>query len=255
MNELLLAALTIAVLMVGTWLISVVIKDASIVDITWGLGFATVATVLWIADDSRSSLDTLLWIMTLMWGLRLCLYLARRNLGHGEDYRYVAMRKRWGPAFPVISFLTVYTLQGTLMWVVSLPVQLSHRQEGSIGLLAIIGVVLWLVGFYFESVGDLQLRRFKADPSNEGKVLDTGLWRYTRHPNYFGDACVWWGIALVACSVSVGRWGLIGAAVMNLLLLKVSGVALLERSLKRRKPDYQAYVERTSAFIPRPPKA
>jgi len=255
MNELLLAALTIAVLMVGTWLISVVIKDASIVDITWGLGFATVATVLWIADDSRSSLDTLLWIMTLMWGLRLCLYLARRNLGHGEDYRYVAMRKRWGPAFPVISFLTVYTLQGTLMWVVSLPVQLSHRQEGSIGVLAIIGVALWLVGFYFESVGDLQLRRFKADPSNEGKVLDTGLWRYTRHPNYFGDACVWWGIALVACSVSVGRWGLIGAAVMNLLLLKVSGVALLERSLKRRKPDYQAYVERTSAFIPRPPKA
>jgi len=255
MNELLLAALTIAVLMVGTWLISVVIKDASIVDITWGLGFATVATVLWIADDSRSSLDTLLWIMTLMWGLRLCLYLARRNLGHGEDYRYVAMRKRWGPAFPVISFLTVYTLQGTLMWVVSLPVQLSHRQEGSIGVLAIIGVALWLVGFYFESVGDLQLRRFKADPSNEGKVLDTGLWRYTRHPNYFGDACVWWGIALVACSVSVGRWGLIGAAVMNLLLLKVSGVALLERSLKRRKPDYQAYVERTSAFIPRPPKS
>jgi len=255
MNELLLAALTIAVLMVGTWLISVVIKDASIVDITWGLGFATVATVLWIADDSRSSLDTLLWIMTLMWGLRLCLYLARRNLGHGEDYRYVAMRKRWGPAFPVISFLTVYTLQGTLMWIVSLPVQLSHRQEGSIGALAIIGVVLWLVGFYFESVGDLQLRRFKADPSNEGKVLDTGLWRYTRHPNYFGDACVWWGIALVACSVSVGRWGLIGAAVMNLLLLKVSGVALLERSLKRRKPDYQAYVERTSAFIPRPPKS
>jgi len=255
MNELLLAALTIAVLMVGTWLISVVIKDASIVDITWGLGFATVATVLWIADDSRSSLDTLLWIMTLMWGLRLCLYLARRNLGHGEDYRYVAMRKRWGPAFPVISFLTVYTLQGTLMWVVSLPVQLSHRQEGSIGVLAIIGVALWLVGFYFESVGDLQLRRFKADPSNEGKVLDTGLWRYTRHPNYFGDACVWWGIALVACSVSVGRWGLIGAAVMNVLLLKVSGVALLERSLKRRKPDYQAYVERTSAFIPRPPKA
>jgi len=255
MNELLLAALTIAVLMVGTWLISVVIKDASIVDITWGLGFATVATVLWIADDSRSSLDTLLWIMTLTWGLRLCLYLARRNLGHGEDYRYVAMRKRWGPAFPVISFLTVYTLQGTLMWIVSLPVQLSHRQEGSIGALAIIGVVLWLVGFYFESVGDLQLRRFKADPSNEGKVLDTGLWRYTRHPNYFGDACVWWGIALVACSVSVGRWGLIGAAVMNVLLLKVSGVALLERSLKRRKPDYQAYVERTSAFIPRPPKA
>lgn len=255
MNELLLAAVTIAVLMVGTWLISVVIKDASIVDITWGLGFATVATVLWIADDSRSSLDTLLWMMTLIWGLRLCLYLARRNLGHGEDYRYVAMRKRWGPAFPVISFLTVYTLQGTLMWIVSLPVQLSHRQEGSIGALAIIGVVLWLVGFYFESVGDLQLRRFKADPSNGGKVLDTGLWRYTRHPNYFGDACVWWGIALVACSVSVGRWGLIGAAVMNLLLLKVSGVALLERSLKRRKPDYQAYVERTSAFIPRPPRS
>jgi len=255
MNELLLAALTIAILMVATWLISVAIKDASIVDISWGLGFATVATVLWIADDSKSNLDTLLWLMTLLWGLRLCLYLARRNLGHGEDYRYVAMRKRWGPAFPLISFLTVYTLQGTLMWVVSLPVQLSHRAEGSIGVLAVIGAVLWVVGLYFEVVGDIQLTRFKADPANQGKVLDTGLWRYTRHPNYFGDACVWWGIAIVACSVSVGVWGLIGAAVMNVLLLKVSGVALLERSLVRRKPEYQAYIDRTSAFIPRPPKS
>jgi len=255
MNELLLAALTIAILMVATWLVSVAIKDASIVDISWGLGFATVATVLWIADDSKSNLDTLLWLMTLLWGLRLCLYLARRNLGHGEDYRYVAMRKRWGPAFPLISFLTVYTLQGTLMWVVSLPVQLSHRAEGSIGVLAVIGAVLWVVGLYFEVVGDIQLTRFKADPANQGKVLDTGLWRYTRHPNYFGDACVWWGIAIVACSVSVGVWGLIGAAVMNVLLLKVSGVALLERSLVRRKPEYQAYIDRTSAFIPRPPKS
>ena len=255
MNELLLAALTIAILMVATWLISVAIKDASIVDISWGLGFATVATVLWIADDAKSNLDTLLWLMTLLWGLRLCLYLARRNLGHGEDYRYVAMRKRWGPAFPLISFLTVYTLQGTLMWVVSLPVQLSHRAEGSIVVLAVIGVVLWAVGLYFEAVGDIQLSRFKADPANQGKVLDTGLWRYTRHPNYFGDACVWWGIAIVACSVSVGVWGLIGAAVMNVLLLKVSGVALLERSLVRRKPEYQTYIDRTSAFIPRPPKS
>ena len=255
MNELLLAALTIAILMVTTWLISVAIKDASIVDISWGLGFATVATVLWIADDAKSNLDTLLWLMTLLWGLRLCLYLARRNLGHGEDYRYVAMRKRWGPAFPLISFLTVYTLQGTLMWVVSLPVQLSHRAEGSIGVIAVIGAVLWAVGLYFEVVGDIQLSRFKADPANQGKVLDTGLWRYTRHPNYFGDACVWWGIAIVACSVSVGVWGLIGAAVMNVLLLKVSGVALLERSLVRRKPEYQTYIDRTSAFIPRPPKS
>lgn len=255
MNELLLAALTIAILMVGTWLISVAIKDASIVDISWGLGFATVATVLWIADDAKSNLDTLLWLMTLLWGLRLCLYLARRNLGHGEDYRYVAMRKRWGPAFPLISFLTVYTLQGTLMWVVSLPVQVSHRAEGSIGVLAVIGLVLWAVGLYFEVVGDIQLTRFRADPANQGTVLDSGLWRYTRHPNYFGDACVWWGIAIVACSVSVGVWGLIGAAVMNVLLLKVSGVALLERSLVRRKPEYQSYINRTSAFIPRPPKS
>ena len=115
--------------------------------------------------------------------------------------------------------------------------------------------MLWAVGVYFEAVGDIQLTRFKADPSNEGKVLDSGLWKYTRHPNYFGDACVWWGIAIVACSVSVGAWGLIGAAVMNVLLLKVSGVALLERSLVRRKPEYQAYIDRTSAFVPRPPKS
>jgi steroid 5-alpha reductase family enzyme len=165
------------------------------------------------------------------------------------------MRKRFGDRFPIISLVTVFLLQGVLMWVVSLPVQLGQVSDTpDVGVIAAIGVVVWMVGLFFETVGDFQLSRFKRDPSNEGKVLDTGLWRYTRHPNYFGDCCAWWGIAIVAAESATGAWGIIGAVVMTVLLLRVSGVALLEKSLSKRKPDYQAYVDRTSAFVPMPPK-
>ena len=171
-----------------------------------------------------------------------------------EDYRYVAMRRHWGARFPLVSLFTVFGLQGVLMWVVSLGVQLGQADDSSLGALAWVGTAVWAIGLTFEAVGDLQLARFKSDPANAGKVMDRGLWRYTRHPNYFGDACAWWGIALVASESGVGAWGLLGAAVMTGLLLRVSGVALLEKSLRKRKPDYEAYVARTSAFIPLPPK-
>ena len=254
MNPQLLALVCVAALMVTTWVISLIISDASIVDITWGLGFAVVGIATWLADDSRTSLDHLITVLVVVWGLRLTAYLAWRNLGHGEDFRYRAMRRRWGSSFWIMSLLTVYVLQGTLMWMVSLPVHLSHRDSAGVGALAIVGTALWGVGLLFESVGDLQLARFKADSSNDGKVMNSGLWKYTRHPNYFGDACVWWGIALVAATTGVGRWGLIGAFVMNVLLLRVSGVAMLEKSLVKRKPQYEEYIARTSAFIPRPPR-
>jgi steroid 5-alpha reductase family enzyme len=249
------AAVTIAVLMLVTWLISLLIRNASIVDITWGLGFVLVAWMVRLQGDTNTTRQWLLVALTTIWGLRLAGYLFWRNHGEPEDYRYRAMRKRWGERFPLISLVTVFALQGTLMWIVSLPVQLGQVRDGSgIGWLSALGVVAWFVGIVFEGVGDLQLARFKSDPANAGKVLDTGLWRYTRHPNYFGDACVWWGIGLVAAESGLGAWGLIGSAVMTVLLLKVSGVALLERSLRKRKPEYQAYVERTSAFVPMPPK-
>ena len=193
--------------------------------------------------------------MTTLWGVRLAVYLFIRNRGAGEDYRYRAMRKRWGSRFPLASLGTVFILQGVLMWIVSLPVQLGQVQESpDVGVLAWLGVAVWAVGLFFEAVGDAQLAQFKEDPANEGLVMDRGLWKYTRHPNYFGDACVWWGIALVAAETTVGRWGLIGAVAMTVLLRKVSGVPLLEKSLVKRRAGYEEYVARTSPFLPRPPK-
>lgn len=249
------AAVVIAVVMVATWIVSLVLKNASIVDITWGLGFVVVAWTGRIATHGNDGRQWLLTVLTTVWGLRLAGYLFWRNHGKGEDFRYRAMRRHWGARFPVVSLVTVFGLQGALMWVVSLPLQLGQaRETPDVGVLGIIGAVLWAIGLGFEAVGDAQLARFKADPANAGKVMNRGLWRYTRHPNYFGDACVWWGIALVAAETTLGLWGLLGAVVMTVLLRRVSGVVLLEKSLNRRKPGYAEYVARTSAFLPRPPK-
>lgn len=249
------SALGIAILMVSTWLLSVVLKNASIVDIVWGLGFVITAWISRGVGDGDPARQWLLTILTTIWGLRLAGYLLWRNAGHGEDYRYKAMRKRWGPRFPLISLVTVFALQGVLMWIVSLPVQLGQDDATpEIGVLAYIGVVVYAFGLFFEVVGDAQLARFKSDPANAGKVMDQGLWRYTRHPNYFGDACVWWGLALIAAETGSGAWGIIGAIVMTYFLRRVSGVTLLERSLKKRREGYEEYIARTSPFVPRPPK-
>jgi steroid 5-alpha reductase family enzyme len=250
------AGIAIVVLMIATWLLSLALKNASIVDIVWGLGFVLVAWVVRLrVDDGLAARQNLLVAMTTIWGLRLGGYLFWRNHGKGEDYRYRAMRKHWGPRFPIISLGTVFGLQGVLMFTVSLPVQLGQtRVDPDVGVLAYIGIAVWAVGIFFEWVGDAQLARFKGDPTNQGKVMNRGLWKFTRHPNYFGDACVWWGIALVAAETTVGKFGLIGALVMTILLRRVSGVVLLEKSLSKRKEGYAEYVARTSPFFPRPPK-
>ncbi len=257
MTALATAAITIAVLMVTTWLISLAMKNASIVDIVWGLGFVLVAWAVRLrVDTGLPARQNLLVALTTIWGLRLAGYLLWRNHGNGEDYRYRAMRKHWGARFPLVSLVTVFGLQGVLMFIVSLGVQLGQtRNAPELGWLAYVGVAVWLLGIFFEWVGDAQLARFKADASNAGKVMNRGLWKFTRHPNYFGDACVWWGIALVAAETTVGKWGLLGALVMTILLRRVSGVVLLEKSLSKRKEGYAEYVARTSAFVPRPPKA
>jgi steroid 5-alpha reductase family enzyme len=250
------AAGGVVVLMLVTWAISVARRDASLVDIVWGLGFVVVAVAAFLTGDGSDTRRTLLLVLVGVWGLRLAGYLAWRNLGHGEDRRYQRMRKHYGEWFWLISLVTVFALQGVLMLVVSLPVSLSadvERPDG-LGPLAIVGVLLWLVGFVFEAGGDLQLARFKADPANEGQVMDRGFWRYTRHPNYFGDFCIWWGIGLVAAETGPGRWGLVGPVVMTVFLLRVSGVAMLERDIGKRRPKYADYIERTSAFFPLPPK-
>jgi steroid 5-alpha reductase family enzyme len=243
-------------LMFAMWLVSLWRHDASLVDILWGSAFVVVAGVAALVGEGAGARSALLFVLVAVWGVRLSGYLAWRNLGHGEDYRYRAMRKRYGDRFPLVSLVVVFGLQGVLVWVVSLPVQLAATAARPTGLgpLAGVGVVVWLVGWLFETVGDAQLARFKADPDNQGKVMDRGLWRYTRHPNYFGDLCVWWGIFAVAAETGPGRVGVIGPIVMATLLLRVSGVTMLEKTIGTRRPGYDEYVRRTSAFFPLPPR-
>ncbi|CAB4883498.1 unannotated protein [freshwater metagenome] len=254
-HALLVSAIAILALMLSTWLLSIIVKNASIVDIVWGLGFVMVAWVARFSADGDSARQWLLVAMVSVWGLRLSGYLFWRNHGKGEDFRYRAMRRHYGARFGLISLATVFGLQGVLMFVVSLPVQLGQADATpKLGVIAYVGVAVWLVGLFFEVVGDAQLARFKANPANAGTVMSTGLWRYTRHPNYFGDACVWWGIGIVAAETGSGAWGLIGSLLMTVLLRRVSGVTLLEKSLVKRREGYVEYVARTSPFVPRPPK-
>jgi steroid 5-alpha reductase family enzyme len=258
------SAIAIAVLMLVVWTISVRMKDASVVDIVWGLGFVVVAWVSRLAGGGAWNFrHTVTLIVTTVWGLRLAGYLGWRNIGKGEDYRYKLMRRKHGDRFWIVSLYTVFLTQGLLMWVVSLPVQFGEMRfsadEGrSQPLLLIgVGVVLWVVGLAFESIGDAQLAKFKADPASKGQVMDRGLWAWTRHPNYFGDFCVWWGIWLISAA-SPWRWGaligIIGPIAMSILLTKVSGVPMLEYAMAKRRPGYAEYVKNTSSFFPRPPK-
>ena len=254
-DAMLVAAITILCIMVATWLLSLILKNASIVDIVWGLGFAITSWVLAITIDGDNTRQILLAVMVGSWGLRLGGYLAKRNIGHGEDWRYKAMRKKKGARFGLISLVTVFGLQGVLMWVVSLPVMFGNSDATpGVGPLAVIGVMVWAVGLSFEAVGDWQLVQFKKDPNNVGKVMQTGLWSLTRHPNYFGDALLWWGIGIVGAETGSGVIGFIGPVVMTVFLLRVSGVPMLERSLMKRREGYAEYAARTSSFIPRPPK-
>jgi steroid 5-alpha reductase family enzyme len=245
-----------AAAMSGLWLLSLVKRDASIVDVWWGPGFAAIA---WLAFALGAGGDPARRVLSLalvsIWGLRLGGYLLWRNWGEPEDARYAAMRRRQGARFARQSLVTIFGLQGTLMWLVSLPVQVVQVSSGGgLGGLDALGVAVFAVGLTFEAVGDAQLARFRADPANAGQVMDRGLWRYTRHPNYFGDFCVWWGLFAIALATPAGPWTLVSPVVMSVLLLRVSGVTLLERSIGRRRPAYADYAARTSAFFPRPPR-
>jgi steroid 5-alpha reductase family enzyme len=248
------SALAIVVLMFGMWVLSVVLSDVSIVDLVWGLAFVIVAHVARAVGDPNARVDLLTALVT-VWGLRLSGYLLWRNWGTGEDKRYVAMRKRFGDKYWWFSLIQTFGLQGALVLIVSLPVQLTAAGDDvALGWVAWLGAAVWLVGFTFETVGDAQLARFKAKPENEGQVMDRGLWRYTRHPNYFGDFTVWWGLFLVSLAAG-GWWGIIGPIVMSVFLLRVSGVTMLERTITKRRPGYADYIARTSTFFPWPPKS
>jgi len=255
LDTLINSVVVIVVSMFLLWVLSVVKKNASIVDIFWGLGFVIVGWASAINADQISPVGQRVLVLVTLWGLRLSIYLGVRNHGKPEDFRYVAMRKHYGAKFPIISLFTVFLLQGAIMMIVSLPVQIALSDENaSVSIFTFIGVLIFFVGIFFETVGDWQLAKFKRDPENAGQVMQTGLWRYTRHPNYFGDTCVWWGIGIVALGTSFGWIGLFGSLLMNFFLVRVSGVPMLERSMSKRRPGYDEYKRRTSSFVPRPPK-
>ena len=249
-----LSALAVGGAMLALWVLSLRLRDSSIVDIFWGLGFVLIVWVTRLTERGVEPRAVLVAALTTVWGVRLAGYLARRNIGKGEDPRYVAMRRRHGASWPLRSLVQVFVLQGVLMWLVSLPVQAAERPSGGgpLGWLDALGAVLTLTGVAFEATGDAQLARFKAIATNRGKVMDRGLWRYTRHPNYFGDFLVWWGLYALAVA-SGNAWTVLSPALMSFLLLRVSGVTLLEKSMRKR-PGYDDYVRRTSAFFPWPPR-
>jgi len=242
-------------MMLMLWLVSLVIRNASIVDIFWGEGFAAIAIITFTLTEGYLPRKLLITSLAVIWGLRLAIHIGWRNHGKGEDFRYQAMRKRNGDRFALVSLYTVFGLQGILMWVISLPLQVAQlsRQPEHLTWLDFLGAALWLIGLSFEAVGDWQLARFKADPGKKGKVMDRGLWAYTRHPNYFGDALLWWGFFLLALSTNAW-WTAISPVLMTTLLLRVSGVALLEKTLVKTRPEYRDYVRRTSSFFPLPPR-
>lgn len=241
--------------MVVLWLISIPLGDVSFVDSFWATGFIIVAGSTYIMSGGGTERRLLLLVLTAIWGARLATYLFLRWRREGPDGRYVALLKKSSGNVHITSLTKVFLLQGPILWVVSLPVQLGQIEAEPLGLgvLAWIGAALAAVGIFFETVGDHQMAAFKSDPANQGKVMDRGLWRYTRHPNYFGDCCVWWGLYLIAAESSLGIWSIFSPVLLTWILVKWSGAALLERRLQRSRPAYAEYLERTSPFFPWPP--
>ena len=232
-------------------------RDTSIVDIFWGAGFVVIAWVTFAASDGGADRRLLLAVLTTVWGLRLALHLARRNLGHGEDPRYRAMRARHGERWPRRSLWAVFWVQGLLMWIVSLPVQAGQADATPAGLIWLDALgVGGLVCRLLLRGGRRPAARVASRPTRRaaGQVMDRGLWRYTRHPNYFGDCAVWWGLFLIALSTGSAWWTVVGPIVMTVLLVRVSGAGLLERTIGDRRPGYAEYIRRTSGFVPRPPR-
>lgn len=255
-NIYLLLGLVVLGLMTLLWLVSLILKNSSIVDIFWGTGFVIVAWAAFILTPGDASIrKVLICTLVTIWGLRLSIHILIRNFGKPEDFRYQAWRKENGDSWWWRSFFKVFLLQGVLMWIISTPLLAAQISSfnGRLIWLDFLAVAIWGVGFFFEATGDWQLARFKANPDNKGKVLKSGVWRYTRHPNYFGDAAQWWGYYLIALAAG-GWWTIFSPIMMTYLLTRVSGAALLEKTLKVEKPGYREYVETTSEFIPWFPK-
>jgi steroid 5-alpha reductase family enzyme len=251
-----LTLLAVLIFMTALWLVSLTLRNAGIVDVFWGPGFVLVATASLAASDGFRGRQLLATALVAMWGLRLAGHIFTRSLGHGEDFRYARWREQAGAAFWWVSYFRVFLLQGLLLWFISAPLLAAeiNRNPNHFTPLDAAGALVWLVGFLFEAVADWQLARFKGDPANRGKVMRTGLWAYTRHPNYFGDATVWWGFFIIAAGTTDGWLTVFSPLIMTVLLLRISGVALLEKGIVKRRPEYADYIESTSAFVPWAPR-
>jgi len=245
----------IAFFMVG-WMISMKLGKAVIVDVFWGLGGGLLALTAFLTGDGSFTRKSLLLTLVGLWGLRLSIYLFFRVLGAGEDKRYVDLMRGSGKPFWLFTLVNVFMLQAVIIWLNLLPVSLAVTadQPAQLTWLDYTGLFIWITGFFFQALGDYQLQRFKADPNNKGAVLSSGLWRYTRHPNYFGEVTMWWGIYIIAAATDPGRWMILSPIMMTLILLKVSGVAMTDRYMQEKGEAFKEYQRKTSAFFPLPPK-
>lgn len=236
------------------FLVSLIKRRNDVADVAWGLGFVLLAWTSFFLSGRSGTRGILIGILVSTWGLRLAWHIHARHRGKPEDFRYMAWRREWGRWFYARSYAQVYLLQGALLFLVSLPVLIINRStSGTFGLLNGFGVCVWMCGFIFESVGDAELAQFTKNPVNRGKILQNGLWRYTRHPNYFGEVVQWWGIWLVAVGVPGGWFGIIGPLTITFLILKVSGIPMLEKKMAEN-PDFAEYKRRTNVFLPWFPK-
>lgn len=254
-NIFVIAGLVIWIYFSGVFLLAQKLNNNSIVDSFWGPGFLTVALVTFLLSAHRGGRALVITALVAIWAIRLFTHITLRNWNKPEDYRYIAMREQWGDHFPRLkAYLKVFIFQGIMLFLIALPIISGNSDpDQALGLPGILGSLVWLIGFYFEAVGDRQLKEFKAKPENKGKIMTEGLWSYTRHPNYFGEATQWWGIFLIALSGPEKIWLVISPLVITLLLLFVSGVPLLEKKYKDRA-DFQAYAKRTAKFFPWFPK-
>ncbi|MFC2166335.1 DUF1295 domain-containing protein [Acidobacteriota bacterium] len=249
-NFILYSALSVFIYMVCIFVIAQIKKDNSIVDIAWGIGFILVAFLTFFLEPGFMARHILSVALIFLWGTRLAAHIAVRKRGKGEDFRYGKWRREWGKWFFVRSFFQIYMLQGFLLLIIAYPVILiNHSKKTGIEFLDIIGLIIWLNGFFFEAVGDYQLSKFKRQAENKGKIITQGLWRFTRHPNYFGETTMWWGIFLIALSVRNGWTAIVSPMMITFLLLKVSGITMLEKKYIGNK-EFEEYAKKTNAFFP-----
>jgi len=239
---------------VSVWfVISLLIKRNDIADIAWGLGFVAIVIFLFITQSATKQ-SNIVYILTIIWGMRLAIHIGVRTKGKPEDFRYKKWRDEWGKYFVLRSYLQVYLLQGFFMWIISVPIILvSMAKNQPISLFMFVGLIIWLIGFAFESIGDYQLMQFIKHKQNKSDIMQTGLWKYTRHPNYFGEVLVWWGIFIMVLPLEYGLWAIISPITISFLLLYVSGIPMLEAKYKDNV-TFQEYKKRTSAFFPMLPK-